>query len=186
MLRVRIFPHLRPGFTDAPLDPPRPPSPPRYPCFALADLIRDSALNLVRYTAVCMPRLALPATSATHKRVYTNTRTRTRPLPAHIILCTRTRLNTATQPYPGSPFLSPFHPARPRCLANEDRYTPPTLFFPIPPVLLFPLLPCRLLCSVPLALTVPRVLSRYLYSLPLSLISVSIWPSSSLPLSHRL
>jgi len=39
---------------------------PWYPCFALADLIRDSALNLVRYTAVCMPQLALPATSATH------------------------------------------------------------------------------------------------------------------------
>lgn len=68
---MRIFPHLRPGFTDAPFaspagSPPSRHSTPRYPCFALADLIRDSALNLVRYTAVCMPRLALPATSATH------------------------------------------------------------------------------------------------------------------------
>lgn len=70
---MRIFPHLRSGFTDAPLASPAGRAlplatqpPPRYPCFALADLIRDSALNLVRYTAVCMPRLALPATSATH------------------------------------------------------------------------------------------------------------------------
>lgn len=68
---MRIFPHLRPGFTNAPLasragNPPSRHSAPRYPCFALADLIRDSALNLVRYTAVCMPRLALPVTSATH------------------------------------------------------------------------------------------------------------------------
>jgi hypothetical protein len=102
---VRIFPHLRPGFTGAPFASlatlgtlPSRHSPPRYPCFALADLIRDSALNLVRYTAVCMPRPALPATSATRKRPHAHTRACTHPLLSFYFLPARITVSFAHAP----------------------------------------------------------------------------------------
>lgn len=115
---MRIFPHLRPGFTDAFRAPlaRNPPSrhllspSPRYPCFALADLIRDSALNLVRYTAVCMPQLALPATSATYTYIYILSHPLLSSLPrilpiyvsfAHRNVYAKTHVH-ATPTYPGS------------------------------------------------------------------------------------
>lgn len=106
-----------------PLSPENPPSrhsPPRYPCFALADLIRDSALNLVRYTAVCMPRLALPATSATHTLSPSRSLS---PLPsrAYYLLSVHAGIYTytATRPYPGSPRLL-FPPCSPVVLSRAE------------------------------------------------------------------
>lgn len=112
------------------------PTPPRYPCFALADLIRDSALNLVRYMAVCMPRLALPATSATHTLSHPLSlsiyllpaRITYLPSGAHAHACACTYIYD-TRPYPGSRRLL-FPPCSPSFSRASDRYTPPTLFFP--------------------------------------------------------
>lgn len=112
-------------------------SPPQYPCFALADLIRDSALNLVRYTAVCMPRLALPATSATHTLSPSHSLS---PLPsrAYYLPSAHAGIHVHSNP-PISRIVSSLVStllAR-RSLASGDRFMPPTLFFLIPLFLSF-------------------------------------------------
>lgn len=142
------------------------PPPPRYPCFALADLIRDSALNLVRYTAVCMPRLALPATSATHTLSSPSAPpSRAYYLPsAHAHAPTRMQTRTHGQPVRIlDSLVSCFHPARPRSLAS-DRYMPPLTLFLFPP-------------SLSLSLTLSTPYSRAL-SLAFSL-RFSLHPPSS-------
>jgi len=164
--------------------PPSPPSetlpsrhsPPRYPCFALADLIRDSALNLVRYTAVCMLRPALPATSATRERPHAHTRACTRPLLSsstpsrayYRIFCPRALAHSNAEPYPGSPLVSCFHPARPR-FSRERR--PLHAAYPLFPHSSGPLLPS-------FTLLIPR-LPFLSFSSVLSMSLLSLYPSSA-------
>lgn len=99
---------------------------PRYPCFALADLIRDSALNLVRYTAVCMPRLALPATSATNTLSHPLLSFSATLLPTHRA---QTHTYTLTRPYPGSPRL--LFPPRSPSFSRANGDSALTLFYSI-------------------------------------------------------
>lgn len=151
--------------------------PPRYPCFALADLIRDSALNLVRYTAVCMPRLALPATSATNAHIRALFSPAPLPYRAYYrILRARIRLHTVTRPHPNrlSPLVStlvlsrrPLHAAYP-LFPHPSCPLPPPFALPVP------------LCSFLLLSPVPSVSLLSVYP------SHQRPPSPRLSLSHRL
>lgn len=143
--RVRIFPYLRPGFASlaslARKSYPLPPTHlPQYPpCFAFADLIWDSALNLVRYTAVCMLRLVLPSTSATHTLFPLS------PLPSVLThlptLCTHTQ----GAAHRWNHLVSCFYHPRSHSLTSGDCYTS-LIFFSIVSPLLFSLLPFLPLC----------------------------------------
>lgn len=207
----RFSPRLRSGFTDASRatlarnSPSRHlPSPfPRYPCFALADLIRDSALNLVRYTAVCMPQLALPATSA----IYTHKHTQTLTLFSLLLRVPLARitylstylptLRTHRKIYVKIPYTYIHTYGNPpisrivsplvstlfvlRSLASEDRYTPspsfsPRFSYPLPS------------SFYPLPFTLFSISHSLFLSFFLSFVSVSLYfHLSPLPLSsHRL
>lgn len=152
---------------------------PRYPCFALADLIRDSALNLVRYTAVCMPRLALPATSATHTLSHPLLSFSATLLPTHRA---QTHTYTLTRPYPGSPRLL-FPPRSPSfSRANGDSAPHPPLLRPLSLLLCpfsvldslaVPSLPFSLSLVFPFFILRQACLSPRLSLSPLSPLSIS-------------
>lgn len=184
---MRIFPHLRPGFTDAPLASPagNPPSCHSTPPIPLFRSRRFNPGFSTQFGAL-HGGLYAPARLTRHIR-YTHPLSSSslflrHPL-ARITYLPSAHTYTVTRPYPGSSRL--LFPPRSPSFSRErrDHCTPLTLFYSVLSIVsLFLFYSSRPLFSILSSLSSPSLFLSVFLSL--SYVSVSIPPSFSFPLSR--